>query len=133
MSSRHSLTQQRLSNSDEEAHPTSHLLKYEGRQPFRTRFRRVMFLLCAIAIVCIVLFSKQHGYAEHAPYQAPLSPTSLVPKLPENLPPSTITIMAPPSIQTLIVEPSVEPVVFALIMYSEPSAKEGAVLLKVRS
>jgi hypothetical protein len=34
-------------------------------------------------------------------------------------------------VQTILVEPPVEPVVFALIMYSVSSAKEGAILLKV--
>jgi len=93
-----------------------------------------MFLLFAVAIVCVILFSRQHNHAEYAPDRAPLGPPSFfAPKLPENLPPGTITMTAPPAIQTLIVEPSVEPVVFALVMYSEPSAKEGAILLKVGS
>ncbi|KAI0253916.1 hypothetical protein BJV78DRAFT_1274386 [Lactifluus subvellereus] len=37
---------------------------------------------------------------------------------------------AAPVVQTILVEPPVEPVVFALVMYSVSSAKEGAILLK---
>jgi len=57
---------------------------------------------------------------------------SCAPDMHVDSPPLTVTITrtAPPTTKTLIVEPPVQPVVFALIMYSESSAKEGAVLLK---
>jgi hypothetical protein len=86
-----------------------------------------MMFLFAIALVSVIAFSQQHplpaDYVQH--YEAPLDPQTL-------FGPDTNTVTpASPPIHNVVVEPPVEPVVFALIMYSEPSAKEGAVLLKV--
>jgi hypothetical protein len=131
MSSRHSLSQQQQPCHLDDPYMTPFLFKYGARQPFRTRPRRVIFFLFAIAFVSIILFSQHHVLVEHAqPHHASLDPQTL---LHDSLPPSTITVTAPPAIQTAFVEPPVEPVVFALVMYSESSAKEGAILLKVPS
>jgi hypothetical protein len=113
----------------------------DGIQPswrslFRTR-RRVTFWLVGASFALIVLYSH---------WEQPLggekileSCQSLDPQIPcapdmhVDSPPPTVTITqtAPPTTKTMIVEPPVQPVVFALIMYSESSAKEGAVFLKV--
>jgi hypothetical protein len=88
-----------------------------------------MFLLLAVVFVAIILLSQKHLHAP--PYQALHPQTQVAPASHKGLPPSTITVTAPPVVQTILVEPPVEPVVFALIMYSVSSAKEGAILLKV--
>jgi hypothetical protein len=82
---------------------TPSLSVYEGRMAYRTRPRRLMLLLFAAAFVTIVLFSR-HSQS----YGAPLGFHSSA------------------SLQN-----AASPVVFALIMFSEASAKEGAILLKV--
>jgi len=81
-------------------------LLYDGRLPFRVRPRQ-MILLFAAAITTLVLFSQRSLFLE----------SSL-----DNRPPVSSPFAA---VQTT------EPVVFALIMYSENSAREGAILLKV--
>lgn len=51
------------------------------------------------------------------------------------LPPTTITVTAPAVTETVTIQRSsrtLEPVVFSLIMWSESSAIEGALLIKVR-
>jgi hypothetical protein len=80
---------------------------YDGRLAVRTRPRRLMFLLFAAAFATIVLFSRHSFLTE--PIGASLGFHSSSP--PQNI--------------------AMEPVVFALIMFSESSATEGAILLKV--
>jgi hypothetical protein len=80
---------------------------YDGRLAVRTRPRRLMYLLFAAAFAMIVLFSRHPSLAE--PVGASLGLHS--PSPPQNT--------------------ALEPVVFALIMFSESSATEGAILLKV--
>jgi hypothetical protein len=83
---------------------------YDGRLAMRTRPpRRLMFLLFAAVFVTIILLSRHPFLAEpmgaslglHSPFSSQNAPAA------------------------------VEPVVFALIMFSESSAAEGAILLKV--
>ena len=81
----------------------------DGRLAVRSRPRRLMFLLFAAAIATIILFSRHPSLAE--PIGATLG-------LHSSFTPSQGTM--------------VEPVVFALIMFSESSATEGAILLKVK-
>lgn len=82
---------------------------YDGRLTVRTRPRRLMFLLFAAAFVTIILFSRNPLLTE--PMGASLGfGSSSSPK-----------------------NSAMEPVVFALIMFSESSATEGAILLKVPS
>jgi hypothetical protein len=83
-----------------------------------------MILLFAAA-AATVLFSQHpilSGYTHTHPYQVSLVPR---PSTPLDNSASALTV------QTEVVERPVEPVVFALLMYSETSAKEGAILLKV--
>ncbi|KAH9023197.1 hypothetical protein EDB84DRAFT_477760 [Lactarius hengduanensis] len=98
---------------------------------FRTQ--RVAFLLLATALASVVLFSGQHPGEKH-PQACQTSDlqTTCMPDLRSDSPPVTVTVTrtAPPTTKTVIVEPPVQPVVFALVMFSESSAKEGAVLLK---
>ena len=104
-----------------------------GRLPFRTR-RRVTFLLVAAAFVSILLYSQQPLGEKYPRACQSLDPQiTCVPELQVDYPPLTVTITrtAPPTTKTVIVEPPVQPVVFSLVMYSESSAKEGAVFLKV--
>jgi hypothetical protein len=77
---------------------------YDGRLGVRSRPRRLMFLLFAAAFAMIVLFSRHPSLAEPIGASLGLHSSST---------------------------PAVEPVVFALIMFSESSATEGAILLKV--
>ena len=81
---------------------------FDGRLAARMP-RRLMFLLVAVAFATVILFSRRPLLAE--PTGASLDLHS--PSLPQNTP--------------------LEPVVFALIIVSEDSAKEGAILLKVSS
>ena len=81
---------------------------YDGRLAVRSRPRRLMFLLFAAAFATIVFFSRHPLLAE--PIGAKLGLHS----------PSALTQHT-----------AGEPVVFALIMFSESSATEGAILLKV--
>ncbi|KAH9007513.1 hypothetical protein EDB83DRAFT_2236405 [Lactarius deliciosus] len=102
-----------------------------GRSLFRTR--RVAFLLLAGALASIILFSQQLPGEKHPQACQPSDPqTTCVPELRIDSPPVTVTVTrtAPPTTKTVIVEPPVQPVVFALVMFSESSAKEGAILLK---
>lgn len=102
---------------------TSFLLTSDGRWPFRIRPLRLMILLFAAAATTLVLFSQHpllSGYTH--PYQVSLVPR---PSTPLEDSASALTM------QTEDVQRPVEPVVFALLMYSETSAKEGAILLKV--
>jgi hypothetical protein len=72
-----------------------------------------MVLLFAVIFVVIILFSRRPFLAEPEPpelYGAPLGLHASA---------------------TLAQHRSAEPVVFALIMYSESSAIEGAILMKV--
>jgi hypothetical protein len=82
---------------------------YDGRLAVRTRPRRLMFLLFAAAVATIILFSRHPLLAE--PMAASLGLHS----------------------SSLAQNSALEPVVFALIMFSEASATEGAILLKVSS
>ena len=80
---------------------------------YRTRPRRLMVLLFAAIFVVIILFSRRPFLAE---------------------PEFSDSYGAPPGLHasaTLAQRRSAEPVVFALIMYSESSAIEGAILMKV--
>ena len=79
---------------------------YDGRLAVRTRPRRLMFLLFAAAFITIILFSRNP-----LPMGASLG----------------FHLSSPPQ------NGAMEPVVFALIMFSESSATEGAILLKVSS
>ena len=88
---------------------TPSLLMYDGRLPFRVRPRHLMILLFTAVVAILVLFSL---LSESSPDQ----PTSVSPQ-------NAVTITSS----------TVEPVVFALIMYSGNSAREGAILLKVTS
>jgi len=86
-----------------------------------------MTLVFAAAVATLVLFSQRPLISEYfQPYQDSLIPRPLIP------PKGSATPTATPVMQTEGVHP-VEPVVFALLMYSETSAKEGAILLKVMS
>lgn len=80
----------------------------DGRLAVRTRPRRLMFLLFAAALATIILFSR------HSLLTEPMG--------------ATLGLNSPSSPQNT----AVEPVVFALIMFSESSAMEGAILLKVK-
>jgi len=91
-----------MSSSYDDVQATS---MYDGRRAVRTRPRRLMFLLFAAALALIILFSRHTLLAE--PTGAELGLHS--PSSPQNM----------------------EPVVFALIMFGESSATEGAILLKV--
>jgi hypothetical protein len=73
------------------------------------RPRHLLALLVAVAFVAIMLFSRQShgGLFGHDPSVSPQNDLSAN-QVPD------------------------EPVVFALIMYSEGSAEEGAILMKVR-
>ena len=73
-----------------------------------------MLLLFAAAVAILVLFSQRPL----------LSESSRNPR-----PPFSLENGAAPDSSTAV--QTVEPVVFALIMYSEGSAREGAILLKV--
>jgi hypothetical protein len=101
---------------------------------FRTR-RRVTFLLLAAAFASIVFYSQQTlGEKYSQACQSLVDPQiTCVPERQVDSPPLTVTITrtAPPTTETVVVEPPVQPVVLSLVMYSESSAKEGAVLLKV--
>ena len=106
---------------------------WNGGIPFRTR-RRVTFLLLAAAFASIVFYSQKPLGEKYPQACQSLDPQiTCVPELQVNSPPLTVTITrtAPSTTETVVVEPPVQPVVFALVMYSESSAKEGAVLLKV--
>jgi hypothetical protein len=103
---------------------------------FRTR-RRVIFWLLGATFVLIGLYSHwQYPLGGEKYFESCQSLDPQIPCVPSaqiDSPPHTVTITqtAPPTTKTMIVEPPVQPVVFALIMYSESSAMEGAVLLKV--
>jgi hypothetical protein len=121
-SSPHSSTslQRRLLDSAGDVQMASFLLAHDGQRPLRTRPRRLLILLFAAAVATLLLLSQRpllSGYVQ--PYRA--SPSSR-PAISQN-------VVTP----TVAIEHAVEPVVFALIMHSEVSAKEGAILLKVRS
>jgi hypothetical protein len=102
---------------------------------FRTR-RRVIFWLLGATFVLIGLYSHwQYPLGGEKYFESCQSLDPQIPCVPSaqiDSPPHTVTITqtAPPTTKTMIVEPPVQPVVFALIMYSESSAMEGAVLLK---
>lgn len=106
---------------------------YDGRLAARTRPRRSMFVLFAAALATIILFSRHPLFAE--PTEASLgldlpSPPQNAPLLDlPNPPQDTPFLHSPPPPQNI----PLEPVVFALIVFSENSAKEGAILLKVPS
>jgi hypothetical protein len=105
---------------------TSLLLTSDGRRPFRTRpLRRLVTLLFAAAVATLVLFSQRPLLSEYS--QPELVPRPLTTEKGSALPTATSVM------QTEVVERPVEPVIFALLMYSETSAKEGAILLKVTS
>jgi hypothetical protein len=82
---------------------------YDSRLPVRTRPRRFTFLLLAAALATIILFSR------HSLFTSPMG--------------TSLGLHSPSSPQNI----AMEPVVFALIMFSESSATEGAILLKVSS
>lgn len=94
---------------------------YDGRLTARSLPRRLMFLLIAVASASIILFSRHPLFAEstvaslglHVSCPPQNTPLLDSPNAPQNTP--------------------LEPVVFALIMVRERSAKEGAILLKVPS
>lgn len=118
----------RQSDSLDDVQVTSLLLTSDGRRPFRARPRRLMILLFATAVATLVLFSQRPLISEYfQPYQDSLIPRPLIPSK------DSATPTATPVMQTEVAEHPVEPVVFALLMYSETSAKEGAILLKVMS
>jgi hypothetical protein len=101
---------------------------YDGRRPFRTRPRRLLALLFAAALVTtLLLFSQRPFLSEniepHRAFFAPRPSISLQ---------NTVPLTGSPAVPTAVVEHvAVEPVIFALLMHSEVSAKEGAILLKV--
>jgi hypothetical protein len=99
-------------NDDVQEAPFS--LTYDSRLPFRARPRHLMLLLLAAAAATLILLS-QHPL---------LSESSLNPR-------PSISLKNGAALDYATVVQTVEPVVFALIMYSEASAREGAVLLKV--
>lgn len=82
---------------------------YEGRLGCSTRPRQLVVLLFAVTFVTIILLSRQYYGALFGLYQSAPSQNAL----------------------SVANQHSGEPVVFALIMYSESSAKEGAILMKV--
>jgi hypothetical protein len=82
---------------------------HEGRMGCSTRPRQIMALLLAVTFLAIVWFSQQSYGALFG-----LDPS-----------------VSPQDALTFANQPQAEPVVFALIMYSETSAKEGAILIKV--
>lgn len=81
-----------------------------------------MILLFATTVAILVLFSQRPLLSEYELVSRPLTTKK------GSASPTATSVM-----QTEVVERPVEPVVFALIMYSESSAKEGAILLKVKS
>jgi len=82
---------------------------YDARLAVRKRPRRFMFLLFAAAFSTIILLSRHSLFAEH------MGAASLGPHSPSPLQ-----------------NTAVEPVNFALIMFTENSANEGAILVKVK-
>jgi hypothetical protein len=106
---------------------TSLLLACGGRRPLRTRPRRLLALLFAAAVALLFLFSKYPLLSEQIQtYRAFVT----------SRPSTSQKIVSPLGshvVPLVVVEHAVEPVVFALLMHSEVSAKEGAVLLKVES
>jgi hypothetical protein len=86
---------------------------YEGRLAYRSRPRRLMVLLFAALFVIIILFSRQPFVAEPEPHE------------------SRGAALGFHATSPIAQHRHVEPVVFALVMYSESSATEGAILMKV--
>ena len=102
-------------HSSDDVQETSFALPYDGRRSsFRTRPRRLLVLLFVAALAVIAVFLERYLLSE--PSESPLYPSL----------PDTLQNVVPPS----AIQP-VEPVVITLIMYSEDSAREGAILLKV--
>jgi hypothetical protein len=109
---------------------------FGSKSLFRTR-RRIIIWLFAVTFALIVLYSHWQSplggeifleSCQSLDPQIPCVPSALIDSPPHTV---TITQTAPPTTKTMIVEPPVQPVVFSLVMYSETSAMEGAVLLKV--
>lgn len=88
------------------------------------------FLLLAAVFASILVYSQQRTGDQACQSLDPQTPC--VPELQADSSPLTVTLTrtAPPTTKTVIVEHPVQPVVFSLVMFSESSAKEGAVLLK---
>ena len=129
-------------NCPDDSQPESSLFQsswFGGRSPLRTR-RRVIFCLFVATFALIALYShwqrppgveKYFESCQSLDPEVPCVPEALIDSPPQHT--VTITQTAHSTTKTMIVEPPVQPVVFALIMYSESSAMEGAVLLKVLS
>ena len=96
---------------------------FGGMSPFRTR-RRVIFCLFVATFALISVYFHWQQPLHSAKYFK--SCQSLDPQTP-CVPGPFIDFIASHTVTTT----TVQPVVFALIMYSESSAMEGAVLLKV--
>lgn len=95
-----------------DAQEASFSLAYDNRLPFRAKPRHLMFLLFAAAVATLLLLSQLPFFS---------SPNSR----------PSISAINGAALNSSTAVRTVEPVVFALIMYSESSAREGAVLLKV--
>jgi len=88
----------------------------------------LLVLLFAAAVTTLLLFSQRPFLSENTkPHQAFFAPP------PSISPQNTVPPTGSPAVPTVAVEHAVEPVIFALLMHSEVSAKEGAILLKVKS
>ena len=99
-----------------------------ARLPFRKRFH-VMFLFLATAFAAITLLYYSHRrLGENYPH--PLSRPQACQSLDPHITCVPEVRVNSPSL-TVVVEPSVQSVIFSLVMFSEQSAKEGVVLLKV--
>lgn len=102
---------------------------------------RYVIVLAIVTLTTIFLYlragpppptERMNQHFESPVLRTPPPPSPLV----QVLPPTTITVTAPGVTETVTIQRSsrtLEPVVFSLIMWSESSAIEGALLIKVRS
>lgn len=115
---------------------------------FRSRRRRLLFAICCIVVPALFLFSQPlllqqdnrqcvdpldiEALRSHVdtPPQA-LPPTTVTVTASPALPPTPVTVTAPAVTETVTLPQPLEPVKFALVMYYESAATEGAVLMKV--
>lgn len=105
------------------------------------RRRRYVFTFAIVALTGLVLWlqagtpPQENRHVELEPSELEVLRSPPPSPLVQVLPPTTITITAPVVTETVTIQRSsrtLEPVVFSLIMWSESSAIEGALLVKVR-
>jgi hypothetical protein len=104
-------------------------LAHDDQRPLCTRLSQLLILLVAAAVATVLLVSQRPLLSGRVqPYRVS-PPSSSRPAISQNV----VTPTASSIVPTVSIEHAVGPVVFALLMHSEVSAKEGAILLKVRS